>query len=417
MKKSFAIPAIAIVMFAAACGGGGATTAPATHAPATAAPATAAPATTAPATSAPATDAPATDAPATDAPAAVEGNVDIHGSSTVAPISNAVAEDLQLTSPNFSFFVGDEGTGAGFSDFFCVGQSDISDASRKIKPDDPAVEGDEEATKCAANGVEYVELKIGYDGLAVITAADNPIECLTFADLYALMGPEADDVTNWNDAEELAHTLGSTTDLPDAPLSITAPGDESGTYDSFIELALGKIIAAQFPNDPATEANETADATHLRTPGDIYVASANDNAIIQGVAGFPTSLGFVGLEYAENNADTVKTIAIDKGDGNCVLPTSETVLDSSYPISRPLFIYPNLGKAAENPAIGGYVDFYLSDAGIANVGDVGYVAAPRRGAHRHPRRRGRQPSPSRTVPPLPKARRPAMTPACVAFFL
>ena len=148
------------------------------------------------------------------------------------------------------------------------------------------------------------------------------------------MGPESDDVANWNDAETLAHQLGSTTDLPDAPLSITAPGDESGTYDSFIELALAKLIAAQFPNDPATEANETADATHLRTPGAVYVASANDNAIIQGVAGFPTSLGFVGLAYAEENADTVKMIAIDKGDGN-VRPADARDTSRTRPIRSP----------------------------------------------------------------------------------
>jgi phosphate transport system substrate-binding protein len=305
----------------------------------------------------------------------ISGNVDIHGSSTVAPISNAVAEDVAAANPDFSYFVGDEGTGAGFSEFFCTGNSDISDASRKIRADDPAKEGDEEATKCAAAGVEYVELKVGFDGIAVITSVNNPIECLTFADLYALFGPESDTFANWNDAEALAHELGSTTDLPDAPLSITAPGDESGTYDSFIEIALASFIAAQFPNDPATEANETADATHLRTPGDIYVASANDNAIIQGVAGFDTSLGFVGLAYAEENADQVKMIGIDKAaDGTCVLPSTETVQDASYPLSRSLYIYPNLGRAATNPAISAFVDFYLSDAGIANVTDVGYVA-------------------------------------------
>ncbi|MGI8928374.1 MAG: substrate-binding domain-containing protein, partial [Candidatus Limnocylindrales bacterium] len=279
------------------------------------------------------------------------------------PISNAVAEDLAAANPEFSYFVGDEGTGDGFELFFCVDGGDISDASRAIK--------EEEAAICDANGVEYVELKVAFDGLAVITSIENDaVECLTFADLYALMGPEADAVTNWNDAEALAQQLGSTTDLPDAALSITAPGDESGTYDSFIELALGDIIEAQFPDDP--DANE-----HLRTPGDIYVASANDNAIIQGIGGFPTSLGFVGLAFAEENLDTVKILGVDGGEGEgCIVPNIETVSDGSYPISRPLFIYPNLGRAADNAAIGAYVDFYLSDEGIANASDVGYVALP-----------------------------------------
>jgi phosphate transport system substrate-binding protein len=355
VNKRFVLAALATALLLAACGSSGATSAPSISSPATAAP--------------------ATSGSATEGPSDISGNVDIHGSSTVAPISNAVAEDLQVNSPEFSYFVGDEGTGAGFSEFFCIGNSDISDASRKIRASDPAKEGDEEEDICAANGVEYAELKVGFDGIAVITSIDNPIECLTFADLYALFGPESDTFANWNDAEELAHSLGSTTDLPDADLSITAPGDESGTYDSFMEIALASFIATQFPNDPATEVNETADATHLRTPGDIYVASANDNAIIQGVAGFPTSLGFVGLHYAEENADTVKMIPIDKAaDGTCSLASTKTVQDASYPLSRSLYIYPNLGRAADNPAITGFVDFYLSNEGIANVTDVGYVA-------------------------------------------
>ncbi len=209
------------------------------------------------------------------------GNVDIHGSSTVFPISNAVAEDIAAVSPEFSYFVGFEGTGAGFSDFFCVDSGDIADASRPIRADDPSNDEDEEATICANNGVEFVELKVGYDGIAVITDIANPIECLTFADLYALMGPESDAVANWNDAEALAQQLGSTTDLPDAALSITAPGDESGTYDSFVELAIGDLVEAQFgPDEAAIDEN-----LRLRTPGGVYIASSNDNAIIQGVGG------------------------------------------------------------------------------------------------------------------------------------
>jgi phosphate transport system substrate-binding protein len=302
-------------------------------------------------------------------PTGVEGGVDIHGSSTVAPISNAVAEQLQSVNPNFSYLVGDEGTGDGFELFFCAGQSDISDASRPIRAANPETEDVEEAELCEQNGVQYVELKVAFDGLAVITSINNPIECLTFADLYALMGPEADAVANWNDAETLAHELGSTTDLPDAQLSITAPGDESGTYDSFVELALGDIIEERFPEDPDAE-------MRLRTPGTVYVASANDNAIIQGVGGFDTSLGFVGLAYAEENLDTVKILGVDAGDGTCVTPDITTVSDGTYPISRPLFIYPNLAKAAENATIVKYVDFYLSDTGIANAAGVGYVALP-----------------------------------------
>src|SRR5690606_30448290 len=116
----------------------------------------------------------------------------------------------------------------------CAGTGDIADASRAIR--------DAEIEQCAASGVEFVELKVAYDGLSVITSVESPITCLTLADLYALMGPESDNVANWQDAQALATELGSATTFPEAPLSIVAPGDESGTYDSFIELALGDII-------------------------------------------------------------------------------------------------------------------------------------------------------------------------------
>jgi len=288
-------------------------------------------------------------------PTGVAGNVDIHGSSTVSPISNAVAEDFVLANPEVSYVVGDEGTGDGFELFFCVDGSDIADASRAIK--------EEEAAICEANGVEYVELKVAYDGLAVITHPDNAIECLTFVDLYALFGPESDSIGTWADAAVLAQSLGSTTVFPEGALSITAPGDESGTYDSFVELALGDTIEAQ-----ATE-------ERLRVPSEIYVASSNDNAIIQGVSGFPTSIGFVGLAYAQENAEAVKIVPVDGGEG-CVTPDETTVSDGSYPISRPLFIYPSLNRAATNDALVAYVDYYLSDEGIANASEVGYVSLP-----------------------------------------
>ena len=344
MNKRLAILAIAAGLLIAACAGPVATTQP-TAVPSTPAPSTAA-------TNPPAT---ATPAAPTDPPTGVAGNVDIHGSSTVAPISNAVAEDFVLTNPEVSYVVGDEGTGDGFDLFFCVDGSDIADASRAIAEDEVAL--------CEANGVDWVELKVAYDGLAVITHPDNAIECLTFVDLYALFGPESDTIGTWADAAVLAQSLGSTTVFPEGALSITAPGDESGTYDSFVELALGDVIEAQ-----ATE-------ERLRIPSEFYVASSNDNAIIQGVGGFPTSIGFVGLAYAQENADQVKIVQVDGGAG-CVMPDETTVSDGSYPISRPLFIYPSLNRAATNAAMVAYVDFYLSDEGIVNASDVGYVALP-----------------------------------------
>lgn len=286
----------------------------------------------------------------------VEGTVDVHGSSTVAPISLAVSEDFQLLNPGFGYQVGEEGTGDGFAQFFCVDGSDIADASRPMR--------EAEATLCAENGVESVELKIAYDGIAVLTSLENPIECLNFIDLYALFGPESNEITTWQDARTFAHELGSTTEFPEGDIAITAPGTESGTYDSFIELALTGV-AEERGVEPGT-----------RDPvPPYYVGAANDLVIIQGVSQFPTSVGFVGLSYAEHATDQVKILGVDGGDG-CVVASPETVADGTYPISRPLFIYPALNRLGSNPAIGPWVDFYLSDEGIANVPEVGYVALP-----------------------------------------
>lgn len=289
----------------------------------------------------------------------VAGNVEIHGSSTVAPISTAIGEAFGAPdglNPELGWSVGEEGTGAGFSDFFCAGLADISDASRAIS--------EEEIALCDAAGVTFTELKVAYDGLAVITnPANTAIECLTFADLYALMGPESDAVENWSQAQALATELGSTTVLPDAPLSITAPGDESGTYDSFIEIVMGDFV------------EERGQEETLRAPGGVYVASPNDNVIIEGIGGFETSLGFVGLAYALENAESVRIIPISNGE-TCVTPSAETVSDGTYPIARPLFIYPATNRLADNAALQPFVDYYLSDEGIAKVTEVGYVALP-----------------------------------------
>jgi phosphate transport system substrate-binding protein len=296
----------------------------------------------------------------------VEGTVDVHGSSTVAPISLAVSEDFAALNPGFGFGVGEEGTGDGFSQFFCVDNSDVSDASRAIDED--------EAALCAENGVETVELKIGYDGLAVIASPENPIECLNQYDLWAIFGVEANDdpttpdaedpITTWAQAEAFAHSMGSTTDFPDGDIAITAPGTESGTYDSFVDLALG----------PAAEERGLEPATRDPVPP-TYVGAANDRVIIQGVSQFPTSIGFVGLSYADAAGDAVKIVAVDEGEG-CVAASPETVADGTYVLSRPLYIYPALNRLGANPAIAPWVDFYLSDEGIANVSDVGYVQLP-----------------------------------------
>jgi len=299
-------------------------------------------------------------ADASDDGGGVSGEVNVTGSSTVEPISTAVAELFQESNGDVTVNVDGPGTGDGFEQF-CNGEADITDASRAIEP--------EEADACEQNGVEFIELKVAFDGISVLTSPSNDaVDCLTFTDLYALVGPESEGVGNWSDAAQLAGELGSTTELPDASLDITAPGEESGTYDSFIELALSDIAEERVTAGAITE--EEAGTTRPD-----YQASADDNVIIEGIEGSDSSLGWVGFAFAEEAADQVKELEVDGGDG-CVAPSAETIADASYPLSRPLFIYVDAAKAQDNAAVEAYVDFYLSDEGIASVEEVGYVALP-----------------------------------------
>ena len=285
------------------------------------------------------------------------GEIFVSRSSTVEPITNAVAEAYAATDSDFEYTVEGPGTGDGFAQF-CAGETDISDASRAIS--------EEEIALCEESGVEYVELLVAYDGLSVVTSADNAdVSCLSFLDLYALLGPESEGFANWSDAnglaEDLAADLGdefgaSNAPYPDTPLFITGPGEESGTYDSFVEIVLADIAEAR-------GAEEVARID--------YTASANDNTIVEGITTNPSSLGWVGLAFASQSEGS-KSIEVDGGDG-CVAPSDETVADESYPISRPLFIYPSLGAVDSNPALAPFVDFYVSSEGLALAGDVGYV--------------------------------------------
>lgn len=283
------------------------------------------------------------------------GNVFVTGSSTVEPISIKVGE-LAGTSEGGDIAVTVEGpgTGDGFKKF-CAGEGDVTGASRAIK--------DEEAETCASNGIEYVELAVAIDGLTVATSpANTAIECLDRAALYALTGPESEGFGSWSDANELAAELGSAyANLPDAPLTMYGPGEESGTYDSYVEFAIKKI-AEERGTDEFTRAD--------------YSASPNDNVIVDGIESSDTSLGWVGYAYYKAEAERMKSIAIADSDSNCVAPTEETIGDGSYPFSRTLYIYVNLAKAAENPAIAAYVDLYLSAAGVEQVSAAGYVSLP-----------------------------------------
>ena len=320
----------------------------------------------------------ATEGPAEDTPAAEEtemaeeteaaggaaGEIFVSGSSTVEPITNRVAEEFAAQNPDFQYTVEGPGTSDGFQ-LFCNGETDISDASRAIS--------EEEVALCEENGVEYVELQVAFDGLSVVTNADNTdVTCLSFLDLYALLGPESEGFANWSDANDLAAELeealgdeygASNAPYPDASLDVTAPGEESGTYDSFVEIVFGDISEARFEAGVIEE-------DQVETSRADYTASANDNVIIEGITGSPSSLGWVGLAFA-SEADGVTLLEIDGGDG-CVAPSDETVADESYPISRPLFIYPSLASVEENPATAPFVDFYVAE-GFDLAGEVGYV--------------------------------------------
>ena len=333
-SKRLGALAFASMLVAGACSGGGATASPSTAA-------------SAGAPSAPASEA----APASQA-APLEGEVSVSGSSTVQPISQAVAEAFNTIQPNVAITVDGPGTGDGFK-LFCQGEIDISDASRKIK--------DEEAKTCADAGIDFVELKVAIDGMSILTSINDTKAptCVSFADLYALVGPESEGIKNWKDAQALATELGSTTTLPDAPLAISGPGEESGTYDYFVEQIVTPIATTR-KKDSVTRKD--------------YTSSPNDNVIIEGIAGADGSLGWVGYAYAEENLDKVKFIEVAKEPGKCVAPTKETIADNSYPLSRDLYIYVNKEKAADNPAVAAYVDYYLADGTITTANDtVGYI--------------------------------------------
>ena len=244
--------------------------------------------------------------------------VTVSGSSTVEPISTAVAEAFRGQNGDVDITVEGPGTGDGFEKF-CGGETDISDASRPIK--------EEEVAACEDAGIEFVELKVGIDGISVITAPDNPLECMNFADLYALIGPEAEGVDNWSGATEVASALGSETELPDETLVITAPGEESGTYDSFIEIVLEPTA------EPRVEAGDITEDEAATTRSD-YSSSANDNTIIEGVAAEAGGLGWVGFAFADQ-AEGVKLMPVsEEPGGDCVAPSAETIQDGTYPISR-----------------------------------------------------------------------------------
>ena len=263
----------------------------------------------------------------------MSGDVKIDGSSTVYPITEAVAEEFRAVQPNVKVTVGVSGTGGGFKKF-SRGETSISNASRPIK--------DSEATACNENNISYVGLSVAYDGLAVLINPENTwVDYFTVEELQKIWNPDAQGkIMYWNQIRE---------EWPNEELRLFGPGTASGTYAYFAEAICGKKVG---------------------TRGD-YTASEDDHVLVQGIAGDKYGLGFFGLAYYEENKDKLKLVGVDNGNG-AVSPSIETVSNGTYaPLSRPIFIYAN-NTAKDREEVKEFVEFYLNNAGDL-VEDVGYI--------------------------------------------
>ena len=270
----------------------------------------------------------------TATPAPLKGTIEIDGSSTVFPISQAVAEEFNKIHRGVQVPVGVSGTGGGFKRFV-TGETQISNASRPIK--------DSEAELAAENGVEFVELTVAFDGLSVLVNPENSfVECLTTDELSLIWEPGSE-VNNWNQVRA---------EWPDEEIDLFGPDTESGTFDYFTDEINGEEGASR-PD---------------------YTAAVDDNVLVQGIAGEDHSLGYFGYAYYVENTDKLKLVEIDNGSGSgCVAPNTDTIADGSYsPLSRPLFIYVNV-DSLERPEMRELIDFYIDSAAVL-AAEVGYVA-------------------------------------------
>lgn len=264
--------------------------------------------------------------------------VQIDGSSTVFPVTEAVAEEFQKAKGgDVRVTVGISGTGGGFKKF-CRGETDISDASRPILK--------EEIEACKKAGISFVELPIAYDALTVAVSPKNTaLDCIKVADLKKIWSPDAQGkITRWNQVDP---------SWPDQPLKLYGAGSDSGTFDYFTEAVVGKAKSSR---------------------GD-YTASEDDNVIVQGVGGDANSLGYLPFAYVAENEGALKVLKIDGGNGQCVGPSEATVQDGTYqPLARPLFIYVST-KGMEKPAVNEFVEFYLTEGGKL-AQEVAYTPLP-----------------------------------------
>lgn len=266
-------------------------------------------------------------APAASAPGGsaggLSGEVVVDGSSTVGPLTSAAATLYREVEPGVNVAVAISGTGGGFKRF-CAGETDLSNASRAIKA--------EESAECDTNGVAFTEVIVANDGLSVVVNKENDwAQCLTVAQLQTIWGPDSEGkISSWKQVDP---------SFPDVPLALYGAGTDSGTFDYFTAAVNGEEGA-------------------IRTD---YSPSEDDNLTIQGVTGAAGGIGFFGLSYYEENPDLMNLVSVDNGAG-CVAPSRETVQDGTYaPLGRPLFTYVSNSRYAENPALQGFLAFYLEN--------------------------------------------------------
>lgn len=260
------------------------------------------------------------------------GSIEIDGSSTVAPVTDAIAEEYASVAADVTVNVGVAGTGGGF-ERFCAGETDISNASRPID--------EEEVALCEEAGVEFTELRVGTDALTMVTHPETDfVTCLTTEEVGKIFGADAP-ATTWSEVNP---------DFPDEDLEVFAPGTDSGTYDFMVEDVLGLEESTQD-----------------------YNASEDDNIIAQGVIGTPGSWGFFGFAYYQESGDQLKAIEYDAGEG-CVAPSVETAQDGSYKMTRPLFIYVK-HESLERPEVEDFVTYYLETV-PSLIEEVGYIGVP-----------------------------------------
>lgn len=267
----------------------------------------------------------------------LSGSIRIDGSSTVAPLSEPMGELFNEENPDVNVTVGTSGTGGGFEKF-CNGETDISDASRAIEPD--------EEKACAENGIEFEEVVVANDALSVVVNTDNPVTCLTVEQVGEIYGPKAT-ASSWSDIKGLDAEF-------DESLEIFSPGADSGTFDYFTDAINGEEGAQ-------------------RSQG-VNVVGENDNATVTGVSGSPGGVGYFGYSFYNENRDKLKALQIENPDsGKCVEPAPETTQAGEYaPLGRQLYIYP-AAQALEKPEVLEFVNYYLE-----NVNDVtaqaGFIA-------------------------------------------